>query len=81
MEPIVNPRLPTSFRVNSPSVKYTEEHIVSDYIYKTSKTKFENGELVVEPVETNYTFKTERKVPRLGYVEFTVTFDIFLHDN
>jgi len=66
MEPITNPRLPTSFRVNSPNVQYTEEHIISNYEYKNTKTKFENGELVVEPVETNYTFKTETKVPKLG---------------
>jgi myo-inositol-1-phosphate synthase len=67
MEPITQaPRLPTSFRVNSPNVQYTNDHIVSDYTYKSTKTKFENGELVVEPVETNYTFKTDRKVPRLG---------------
>lgn len=68
MEPTSMPRVPKSFRVNSPSVKYTEEHIVSDYQYKTTKTSFENGELIVEPVEINYTFKTERKVPKLGYV-------------
>jgi myo-inositol-1-phosphate synthase len=67
MEPITQaPRLPTSFRVNSPKVQYTNDHIVSDYTYKSTKTSFENGELVVEPVETNYTFKTERKVPKLG---------------
>jgi myo-inositol-1-phosphate synthase len=68
MEPITNLRVPTSFRVNSPNVKYTEEHITSDYQYRTTKTRVENGELVVEPVEVNYTFKTERKVPKLGYV-------------
>jgi myo-inositol-1-phosphate synthase len=66
MEPITNPRVPTSFRVNSPQVKYTDEHIVSEYQYKTTKTKFENGELIVEPQEVNYTFKTDRKVPKLG---------------
>jgi len=63
---MANPRLPTSFRVNSPHVKYTEDTITSEYKYKTTKTKFENGELVVEPVDISYTFKTETKVPRLG---------------
>ena len=63
---MATPRLSHSFRVNSPKVQYTEEHIVSEYSYNSSKTKFENGELVVEPTETNYTFKTERKVPKLG---------------
>jgi myo-inositol-1-phosphate synthase len=66
MEPTTIPRIPTSFRVNSPNVKYTPEHIISDYQYKNTKTRFENGELIVEPTETNYTFKTERKVPKLG---------------
>jgi len=67
MDPIThNPRIHTSFRVNSPSVQYTPEHIFSEYQYRTTKTKFENGELVVDPVETTYSFKTERKVPRLG---------------
>lgn len=68
MESTAAPRLATSFRVNSPNVKYTDEHIISDFAYKSTKTRIENGELVVEPTETNYTFKTEKKVPRLGYV-------------
>ena len=68
MEPIAQaPRLPTSFRVASDKVQYTPEHIVSEYQYKFSRTKFENGELLVEPVEQTYTFKTDRTVPKLGY--------------
>jgi len=67
MDPIAQaPRIPTSFRVNSPHVNYTPEHITSNYLYRSTKTKFENGELVVEPVEQEYTFKTDRHVPRLG---------------
>ncbi|KYR01882.1 inositol-3-phosphate synthase [Tieghemostelium lacteum] len=54
------------FRVNSPNVKYTETEILSNYTYNTSKTKVVNGELVVEPVSTKYTIKTERTVPKLG---------------
>lgn len=69
MEPMTSvPRIPTSFRVNSPAVQYTNEHITSQYQYRTTKTKFENGELVVEPVEQTYTFKTDRQVPKLGYI-------------
>jgi hypothetical protein len=70
MEPITQaPRISTSFRVNSPHVQYTPEHILSEYQYRSTRTKFENGELVVEPVEQTYTFKTERQVPKLGYVQ------------
>jgi myo-inositol-1-phosphate synthase len=80
MEP-ANPRLPTSFRVNSPHVKYTDEHIVSDYSYTTTKTKVENGELVVEPMAIDYTFRTERKVPRLGYVRVPLCVWLYLSHN
>jgi len=67
MEPILaTPRIPTSFKVNSPNVKYTEDHITSDYTYRTTKTKNVDGEIVVEPIETKYTFRTDRKLPKTG---------------
>ena len=67
MEPILpTPRIPASFKVNSPHVKYTEDTITSDYTYRTVKTKYEDGEIVCEPLETKYTFRTERKLPKLG---------------
>ncbi|KAN0048200.1 hypothetical protein ACTA71_002595 [Dictyostelium dimigraforme] len=55
-----------SFKVNSPNVKYTEEHIISDYTYQTTKIQTVNNELIVEPVNEKYIFKTERKVPKMG---------------
>lgn len=55
-----------TLRVNSPDVKYTDETIVADYTYRTTTTKVEGGDVVVEPVEVKYKFRTERKVPRLG---------------
>ncbi|KAN0012488.1 hypothetical protein ACTFIU_007792 [Dictyostelium citrinum] len=55
-----------SFKVNSPNVKYTDEHIISDYTYQTTKIQNVNGELIVEPVDQKYIFKTERKVPKMG---------------
>ncbi|KAK5580656.1 hypothetical protein RB653_000679 [Dictyostelium firmibasis] len=55
-----------SFKVNSPNVQYTEEHIISNYTYQTTKIQSVNGELIVEPVDQKYTFKTERKVPKMG---------------
>eukprot|EP01133_Synstelium_polycarpum_P014246 gene14246-16813_t len=55
-----------NFRVNSPNVQYTDETIISDYTYHTTKTSVVNNELVIEPVSAKYTFKTERKVPKMG---------------
>ncbi|KAN0041855.1 hypothetical protein ACTFIV_004405 [Dictyostelium citrinum] len=55
-----------SFKVNSPNVKYTDEHIISDYTYQTTKIQNVNGELIVEPVDQKFIFKTERKVPKMG---------------
>lgn len=53
-------------KVNGPDVKYTEQEILADYVYRTVQTKEVGAEMVVEPVEIKYKFRTERKVPRLG---------------
>eukprot|EP01112_Ceratiomyxa_fruticulosa_P012131 TRINITY_DN3345_c0_g1_i2.p1 TRINITY_DN3345_c0_g1~~TRINITY_DN3345_c0_g1_i2.p1 ORF type:complete len:460 (+),score=105.75 TRINITY_DN3345_c0_g1_i2:150-1529(+) len=55
-----------TFRVASDSVHYTEDSILSKYLYQTTKASFENGELIVRPESTEYTFKTTKRVPRLG---------------
>lgn len=56
------------FTVNSPDVTYTEEHITSQYIYRdTTITKDPvSGSIIATPTETAYTFRTERKVPKVG---------------
>jgi len=55
------------FAVKSPNTQYTEEHILGNYTYNTLKTKVANdGQVVVEPVQQNYQFRTARKVPKLG---------------
>jgi hypothetical protein len=55
------------FKVNSPNVQYTDEHILSKYTYyNTLVTKQSDGSLLAEPTETSYEFKTERAVPRVG---------------
>mmetsp|Transcript_12652 Transcript_12652/g.46724 ORF Transcript_12652/g.46724 Transcript_12652/m.46724 type:complete len:531 (-) Transcript_12652:302-1894(-) len=50
------------FKVESPDVRYTEEHIVANYKYET--TSVEGN--VVRPSRRTYTFKTERRVPKTG---------------
>ncbi|KAG1444669.1 hypothetical protein G6F56_010202 [Rhizopus delemar] len=58
---------PRLIKVQSPNVKYTDEHILSKYNYSnTLITKQADGTLLAEPTETLYEFKTDCKIPRLG---------------
>ncbi|EDO40192.1 predicted protein [Nematostella vectensis] len=53
--------------VCSPNVKYTPEYIESRYVYDTTEVKLDlKNSYTVTPKETIYTFRTERKVPRVG---------------
>ena len=57
----------TTFKVQSPNVHYTADFIESKYVYETTKVESNSkGSYTVRPVETQYTFRTERQVPRLG---------------
>ncbi|KAI8358424.1 hypothetical protein BD560DRAFT_484293, partial [Blakeslea trispora] len=54
------------FKVNSPHVQYTDEHITSKYVYQnTLVTRQADGTFIAEPTETVYEFKTERVVPKV----------------
>ena len=53
-------------KVNSKNVKYTATHIESRYAYNATDVEFDGGKLVATPRETIYTFRTDRRVPRLG---------------
>ena len=55
-----------SFKVNSPKVVYTDDKIEAKYTYQTTKVEVANGETTVTPVEQEYTFTTDRRVPKLG---------------
>jgi len=55
------------FTVNSPNVTYSDDHIKSKYVYRTTAvTKSADGKLTATPKETTYDFKVGRKVPRTG---------------
>jgi len=54
------------FLVNSPSVKYTETHVISDYIYRTTEASVQEGKVTITPKESKFQFKTDLRVPRLG---------------
>ncbi|KAI9905182.1 hypothetical protein PsorP6_013828 [Peronosclerospora sorghi] len=50
------------FTVNSKNVVYTDNEITSQYTYNTTRVEG----TVATPLEEKFTFKTERKVPKLG---------------
>eukprot|EP00128_Syssomonas_multiformis_P005855 Colp12_sorted_trinity150504_noHs@18625 len=52
--------------VASPNVTYTDDAIIAKYEYQNSRATFEDGKVKVVPTTTEYTFKTETKLPKLG---------------
>ncbi|XP_026133647.1 inositol-3-phosphate synthase 1-A isoform X2 [Carassius auratus] len=58
--------MPEKVRINSADVKYTEKHIESRYCYRTASVRRDGDAFTVTPSSTEFTFRTERKVPRLG---------------
>jgi len=56
------PTIPAGYSIQSDAVKYTDNEIVSEYHYQVTRVQ----DKVITPVNEKYTFKTERKVPKLG---------------
>jgi myo-inositol-1-phosphate synthase len=54
------------FEVDSPDVVYTEDEITSQYVYERCVVEKSGGKCVVKPLKEHYTFKTARKVPKVG---------------
>ncbi|KAF8064501.1 IPS2 [Scenedesmus sp. PABB004] len=55
------------FRVESPNVVYTDEAITSTYNYaSTALSRDDAGQWVVRPTSTQYQFRVDRRVPKLG---------------
>ena len=55
------------FTVNAPNVVYTDDQIISKYVYHTtSVSKTSDGKLTATPKETVYDFKVDRKVGKVG---------------
>jgi len=56
-----------NFQVNSPNVQYTDEHIISQYVYEAApKVTVKGDGITVEPVQKKYNFKTERNIGKVG---------------
>lgn len=55
------------FTVQSPNVQYTADEIKSQYAYQTTEvTRTADNKLVATPKATNYHFKVDRKVGKVG---------------
>uniref|UniRef100_UPI00398E440B inositol-3-phosphate synthase 1-B-like n=1 Tax=Pristiophorus japonicus TaxID=55135 RepID=UPI00398E440B len=52
--------------IESPDVTYTKDCIEAAYLYQTTRVYEENGSVKVKPCSTKFTFRTARKVPKLG---------------
>ena len=60
-------RLVEQVKVESPNVQYGEDSITSTYTYhNTEVERTEEGQWKVKPQATEYTFKTDTRVPKLG---------------
>lgn len=68
--PIVDPtsvnRGSDQVKVNSANVTYTEEHIQTKYNYHSTQVKVVDGKYEITPLNKEYEFRTERKVPKTG---------------
>jgi len=55
-------------KVTSPNVKYTDTHIIADFVYQNTTVSKNNidGTLEIIPTDTKYQFKTELNVPKVG---------------
>lgn len=55
------------FKVQSDNVVYSEDHITSTYSYDSTKlTRDSKGSWIVSPTSTEYQFRVDRRVPKLG---------------
>ncbi|KAG7264783.1 hypothetical protein CRUP_013582 [Coryphaenoides rupestris] len=52
--------------INSPNVTYSDAHIESRYSYQTTAVHRDGSTITVTPCTNELTFRTERRVPRLG---------------
>ena len=62
-----------NFRVESPDVEYGTDSITSTYNYQSTDLQQDGASWVARPTNTQYKFKTDTKVPKLGYVDACCT--------
>uniref|UniRef100_A0A3Q4B1Y7 inositol-3-phosphate synthase n=1 Tax=Mola mola TaxID=94237 RepID=A0A3Q4B1Y7_MOLML len=55
-----------NIHISSPNVSYSERYVTAQYPYQTTSVHREGNDITVSPRTTEMTFRTERRVPRLG---------------
>lgn len=55
-----------SIEVSDPKVTYTEDKIVSEYVYETTAVEVQGAKVIAKPVKESFIFTTARKVPKTG---------------
>lgn len=56
----------TIVQVTSDNITYNNDHILSKYTYENAIVSKEAGKLHVKPTKTQYEFKTETNLPKIG---------------
>jgi hypothetical protein len=51
--------------VKGENTRYTAEEITSQYVYEKNHVQVFGDEVIVTPKQHHYTFKTQRKVPKV----------------
>jgi myo-inositol-1-phosphate synthase len=54
------------FTVESDAVTYDDEYITARYNYQQTEVRMDGGKVKAIPVQREFTFRTERRVPRIG---------------
>lgn len=52
--------------VSNPNVSYTADYITSRYLYEKNHVDLDGQKVIITPQKHEYTFRTKRKVPRVG---------------
>ena len=55
-----------NFKVESPDVEYGQDFITSTYNYQSTDLQRDGDKWIARPTSTQYKFKTDTRVPKLG---------------
>lgn len=61
--PLIN-----KFQINAPNVSVNDDEIIADYTYTYTEVINSGETPSFVPKSKNYSFKTDKHVPKLGYV-------------
>ena len=68
VDPTAERRLTEPITVDSPNLTYTDDAMFAKYTFHGTSVKREGQRFSVKPTEKQFEFKTERNVPKTGFV-------------